>query len=477
MIAGNSFSKKWFASGFVFATVFFGIALPSFCNAESYDFYVEKGSEKDGADGSKTNPFSSISKAVEKSLENGSGSRSIYVKSGEYDEAVTLGKNVKLHGESLKKVSIRSVTMKDGSLLKEITVSGGSSGITAEKGADVLIENCAIKDSESIGINALPGSGKVTLTNSSVYKNGTKGLYIQAGRKIELIGNKIYSNKEEGVDIRSNTEGIIKNNEIYENGESGIELVIGSSELDISKNNIRKNQASAIATQFYKENKKSGIINITGNSLEKSRKYGLDCALPSGGEVQGSYWNESINLKDNVIEGNKLDSINNFCNIIDAVEEEVEEKNNIIKDDTSIMGDVGRDEDVKNDEDAENDEDIEKEEMLWEKVQSLSLWEEEASKKSSFEMEKIRKRSPWKTFFVGIDRESMVVLKKEAEEYAKNTSDLEAMYKDAKNENNKKSIEALLKKMKEDASRLEKTIAENENKRSLFGWIWKFFRS
>jgi len=51
------------------------------------------------------------------------------------------------------------------------------------------------------------------------------------------------------------------------------------------------------------------------------------------------------------------------------------------------------------------------------------------------------------------------------------------MYKDAKNENNKKSIEALLKKMKEDASRLEKTIAENENKRSLFGWIWKVFRS
>jgi len=307
--------------------VVFGLqgGLPA--SATSYDIYVDKNNETGIEDGSSDNPYNTIAEGIATALENDKGNRKVYVADGEYEEQVIVGKYVKLYGENKNKTiingenNIYTVEMKDHSALKNIRVYKGISGILVSENAKASIKNCKIKKSKKIGVEILKSnrndSEKVTIENSKIYKGDGKGLYIKKG-KIELIDNEVYDNKEEGIDIRSHVKGKIKNNEIYDNGESGIEVIVGKADLKISKNKIKGNDASAICTQFYSGNSMLGDIRIEKNKLSKSRKYGIDCAKPSGGHSHHDYWNNSIFLSENTYSKNKRGNYNSSCNFEDS---------------------------------------------------------------------------------------------------------------------------------------------------------------
>lgn len=90
-------------------------------------------------------------------------------------------------------------------------------------------------------------------------------------------------------------------------------MILGSSELKISNNNIKNNRSSGIAAQYYKSAKKLGDLKISGNKINSNKDFGLTCKAPSGGNPGEAYWSDSVVLVGNAINGNKKGSFAPGC--------------------------------------------------------------------------------------------------------------------------------------------------------------------
>lgn len=296
---------------FIIALLFVGIMTagfllnPVFVLAKN-TCYVDKDA-KDGGDGSSDDPYKKIEKALDK------GCKDIIVKKGTYKDSITLGSGVSIKGKDRDDVIVTGkITMKDGSSLEKITVSG--SGVEVAKGADAKIKNAKIKNTR-IGIETV-GNGKLTVDNVS-FSGNKKAMYLQRGKNVKITGCKVYNNSEEGIDIRANVDGVISGNEIYGNGESGIEVILGKSDLTISNNSIKKNGSSGIAAQYYKSASKLGGVKITGNTITGNKDFGINCKTPSGGNPGAEYWSASINMSSNKVSNNKDGEFSSLCHFDD----------------------------------------------------------------------------------------------------------------------------------------------------------------
>ncbi len=419
--------------------------------SSSYDVYVDSGYKDGDSDGSSEKPYKTIEKAAE---EGGK----IYVKNGTYEENVSLKKNSELYGQSRDKTIIKGkIEAKDENAIENITTSGGTYGINAL--GKINIDNCKIKNSK-IGINLPSGGGKASITDSVITGNG-KGFYVQRGRTIEITGNSIYGNKEEGVDVREKVDGTIKENEITGNGEGGIEIIVGGSNVAIIKNTIKGNKASGIAAQFYSFIEKTGSIEITSNSLSKNGKYGFTCAIPSGGDPSGSYWNSSIDLKENTIEGNGIKAIDSFCNIIEAVDKEEEKANKVATDAADLEEEA---------ENAEIRENIIQEQAKEQNTANINL-----IKSSEEEIQKINKTNGIKTFFWGIDKESLEPLEKKNKEIEAQIYKLKNMLEEAGSQEAIDLINGQMRDLGSQSEKINSFIEKKESQFSLFGWIAEFF--
>jgi hypothetical protein len=287
--------------------------------AVEYSLYVDGHADGSG-NGSKEDPYKKIEKALG---ESGNG-YTIYIYDGNYDGGFDVPLGVNLYGESRDKVLISGgIRMSNETSMYNLTVTGGGTGITIEPGADVTLEKCNITRSSKIGIDMQPGNGKLTVSNSRIYKNG-KGLYVQKGNQLQLLGSTISDNREEGIDIRNKVDGVVKNSMISSNGESGIEIILGSSDMSISNSTISANAASGIAAQFYADFSKKGKVRINNNKIKNNNQYGVRCGNPSGGTPSGGYWEKSLNLDGNSFSGNDNGDIEAGCRI--TLDEETDEE-------------------------------------------------------------------------------------------------------------------------------------------------------
>ena len=278
-----------------------------------YDLYVDKNASS-GGDGSPGDPFNEI----EDALDDAKSGDKIYIKNGNYDGGFTIKNGVEIQGESESKVKIEgSITMGNGSKMEKITVSGGSIAVTVKKDARVTIDGCTVKDFSRIGINIVPGNGKLMVKKSNIAHSSGKGFYIERGNKIEISSSRIYDNDEEGIDIRSKVDGFIVGNEIYDNGESGIEVVLGSTDLSIKNNDIENNGASGITAQYYEIASKLGSVKIEGNEIEDNRRFGIRCGMPQKGNLPAGYWIKSLDVAKNEFEGNKQGRISSACKLVE----------------------------------------------------------------------------------------------------------------------------------------------------------------
>ncbi len=319
------FSKKIFF--IIIFSLLFGI--PFWLRSASYDLYVDKSTKEDGT-GSQNKPFKTIGEAIKEAEKKG-GLQRIFIKKGIYEENLKIKKSIKLYGENEKEVTILgAVEMENETSISNLTVKGkGKVIVTVADGANVQIESCVIYGFSKIGIETW-GRGKLKVANSKIKNSGGKGFYIQMGKTIEITNCEIAGNYEEGIDIRSKTNGIIENNLISNNGESGIEVIVGSANLIIRKNNIYRNGSSGIAAQFYPEWNEKGKILLKDNKFRFNTKFGLDCNIPHGGKLQSEYWKDSIELIENEFSENKIKAISDFCDLIDAVDENEQEDNVIV---------------------------------------------------------------------------------------------------------------------------------------------------
>lgn len=461
----------------VFFVVCLFVVMPLVSNAEDYDYYVDRSALKSG-DGSKEKPFKTITEAVEKGGD-------IFVENGKYNESIELKKATRLYGKSESGVVVLGkIIMNDNTRIQDLTVRGVKTVITINKDADAEIENCTIRDFGEVGIKAVSGSGKLKVSNSKITNGDGKGFYIERGKVIELLSNEVLDNDEEGVDIRSKVKGVVKNNIISNNGESGIELIIGSSNLKVENNTIKRNGASGIATQFYPERDNKGQVNIINNGIGENKKYGLDCNRPQGGVPSSSYWKDSIELAGNSIYANQIKSINDYCDLIDVVDDD-EAADNAIKD-AGYKDEMFNDK--KNAESELTEEEkgrIEMEEEVERRIKKQRLGEIESilEKRELFDTEiekaiqELKNENRIKIFFLGISTEKVDNLLLKIENKESELKKLQLLMEEIDLEAEEEiSIQENLDDMMNTINQQREVVSKEKNSFNLWMWVKSLFK-
>ncbi len=464
-----------------------GLLYPQKTLAASYDFYVDGSYEEGDSDGSEDKPFIKIKDAIEAALEEDSSKREVLIKEGDYSEDLNVGRSVRLVGENKDKVKIRGrAVLKDGASLERLTFLDASKPIAVESGADGVINECVVRDFESIGIRGYPGSGKITVRNSKIYNGSGKGMYIEKGREIEIIGNEVYDNSEEGIDLRASLEGVIKNNNIHDNGESGIEIILGDAEVVIEDNELEDNGSSGISTQFYESTDEDGEVTIRDNYIGENEKYGVDCGSPSGGSSGGDYWSNSMILEDNIFEDNELNTISSTCNMdINGDSTDSDEEDQAPEPDPTPSP---RQPEPQEEEPPALEEVPEREgptfrelqkqrerELLEQEVEEIISKETNLEREIKKKKEQLESRSSWSNFFWGPDWRLIQDVEEKVRELESLQVDLERLSQGVSFEDNWPLVEEANLTVKPAVEQYKDLTNPYKERFSLLGWLFKSF--
>jgi len=457
----------------------FVIFCPQMARAASYNIYVDKSYDGD-EEGTSDKPYKTLKKAVEKAESNGSGERKIHLKNGEYDGDLTLPKETELYGQEKAKVIIKghdfnNLNLEGNNKLENLTVSGGMNALNLK--GKTTVSGCIIKNAGKNGVNMTEGSSPVVIEKSELAYNA-KGMYVQKGRAIDIVDNSIHDNDEEGIDIREKVRGSVIGNDVFSNGEGGIEIVVGSANLTIRGNDIKKNKASGIANQFYSSASKTGKITITKNTISRNGHYGMYCGAPSGGEGRPSnYWSDSLDVTNNKIELNKKKAISGSCDVVKAVTEEEKKTNETIESETAIKEeDKSAEEIVKQEQEEdvfkqeEEKETKNKETLAQIKSDKNRLWEEISNKKTE-----INKTNRFKSFFFGFDPKAVSPVKEYNEKIKANIAVLSELSNNTNLDEVKLDIDQLKNEMDGRLKENEAFVQQKEKSFSLFGWALRLF--
>jgi parallel beta-helix repeat protein len=438
--------------------------------------YVDKDVKDDGK-GSKDEPYKKITKALDK------GCKEIIVNKGTYKDSITMGKGVKIKGKSRDGVIITGkIIMKDDTSLKNLTVS--EIGIDVDTGADAKIEDAKIKNAH-IGIETL-GNGTLTVEDTS-FSGNRKAMYLQRGKNVKIIGCKVYDNSEEGIDIRANVDGIISGNEIHNNGESGIEVILGKSDLKIENNSIKKNHASGIATQFYKDANKLGGVKIRNNIISGNKSFGINCKTPSGGKPGANYWSASVNMSSNKMYDNREGNFSPMCafgdeKMSDATKTKEEKEAEILqkKEEERQKQEEKKQEEERQKQEEELQKQLEQkkqEEKLQQQKQILidiqDVFDSMNNLENNIEIQKqkVQNRSDFLIMLIGPDRQILDDVIQHVEQYNQAITKIEEKQIDLVDDVQKQDINQEIMQLQQQREQTLNFVQNYEDKFSIYKWI------
>lgn len=288
--------------------------------AQAGYIYVDGGSQSATEDGSETNPYKTISSALNKAAGNTSSERQIYIKKGTYASGdLDLPAYAELLGESRDEVIIdfsaddkASLTMAKRSKLERLTVKKGNYSIIVPKKTKVTIKNVKVTEAKRIGIWVKSGKNSTmyatTIEDSTIEEGAGKGLFIEQ-TYLYFYNNDIIGNGGEGLDVRAQVKGKIYDSTFEDNGEGGMELEIRGVNLDIRNNDLKSNEASGV--MLNNRTNKGGSISFKDNKFENNNHYGIRC----GGTRAWTHqlWEKTLSFKNNEIEDNDKGDIDNAC--------------------------------------------------------------------------------------------------------------------------------------------------------------------
>jgi parallel beta-helix repeat protein len=232
--------------------------------------YVDDDNTDGPWEGSKENPYNTISKAIDKAYEGWT----VFVKNGTYKENLVINKTINLDGES------KDNTIIDGNnsgiviyvQAPEVRISGLTiqnsgtkrldSGIrTLSLDSNMTVKNCIIRDCDvGIYLNCIDTfsfkkSGNIIKDNQIIYNN--IGIFTTWSDNHNIIENTICYNNLHGIEMEASKTSVIKDNIVCNNNEKGIYLHGACDENQIIGNTIDRNSYGLL----IKETKKCLIKN------------------------------------------------------------------------------------------------------------------------------------------------------------------------------------------------------------------------
>jgi hypothetical protein len=285
------------------------VALPVLSFGKSGVIYVDEDAKGD-QDGSQKRPYKKISKALDKAKKG----TEVRVKSGTYEENITLPSGVKLTSDSNNrdKVIIKgdndkaTVTMKQGSKISAVTVRDGRNGIRVESDAKAHIYNVTIKGAKRDGIHAeaakVDESKRLLVDKVYITKSGMAGIYSKK-RMITILSSDVDANLLDGIDIQGGSKSWIENTRSRWNGHSGLKAVIDGSSILTKGSSFRNNGAAGVEAISFGGN---GTVGIKKGTIVGNAQYGVAKV-----QKQGSFRGLDLGVETNGIhfDGNKKGNV------------------------------------------------------------------------------------------------------------------------------------------------------------------------
>ena len=275
-------------------------------SADAATYYVATNGN-DGANGSLTSPFRTLTKAVGL-LRAGDV---VNVRGGLYKETV----QITVKGTADARIVIRSYEG-ETAIFDGTGTSRSTNVITLYKSAYVDLSGFEVRNAGQIGICSW-GSNNVRILNNTVHHSFRNGIYVgwdSFGVSYDNVidGNVVYNNVLEnanrafpnggwatGVSMNYSERGIVTNNRIYENDGEGIVTILSKNTL-IEGNELSDNFSVGIYVdnaRFVKVN--ANLIYSTGNS----RYYRIGYPA-SGIATANEFYDHSLPSSDNVFTNN-----------------------------------------------------------------------------------------------------------------------------------------------------------------------------
>ena len=205
---------------------------------------------------------------IQAAIGNASAGGTVFVRTGIYNERITIDKPLSLIGEE------RQNTVIGGAPILSFTTSFAIK-VTSE---NVIISGFTIKnDSTGIWVDLknyqLPQPSRCKIIGNNIENNLAEGISIQNGENYVISGNNIKGNGGHGISVTS-SNSIISENNITENGYTtdfgGTGISAYNGKLTISNNKISNN---AGGLELW-----NGPFDIYGNNITENREYGVQFA-------------------------------------------------------------------------------------------------------------------------------------------------------------------------------------------------------
>lgn len=261
-------------------------------------------------DGSKKNPYKTISQALEKADKDDE----VHIASGFYKENIEIPSKVKVFGSGKDKVVIEAkdksqevVEMHNKSKIDGVTVRGGEYGIEINENDRASIVNCRVVDNKKDGIYIEEGHAsdkyEVVISENEIEKNGRAGIFSNK-RRLVIMDNYIFGNESDGIDIEKGSSAWIYGNRVKENGGSGLKVVLDGSNIWTKNNTFYDNDHEGVEINAYGQ---VGRVDINKSKLYKNDKYGI--AKVQKGEFPVSVWSGATVQDNNIFWENKLGNV------------------------------------------------------------------------------------------------------------------------------------------------------------------------
>ncbi len=307
-------AKKWEIAGSLLLLAVFVAPVLSLAGSET-KIYVDD--DASGTmDGSSSNPYDTIGKALSHADEN----TEVHIRKGTYKENIEIPKGVEVYGSDEDDVTIKAdddndpvVKMNHKTKINKVTIRDGKYGITVGKDDRASIIKCIIKKNDKDGIIIRPADTNdkyiVNISESEIKDNGRAGIYSEK-RKLSLIENSIIDNDSDGVDLEAGAEAWIKGNKIKNNNGSGLKLTLDKSEIWTKSNTYYGNDHEGLEVNAYGE---AGRIDIRKSKFYKNDRYGI--AKIQRGEFASSIWDGFTVQSDVIFWENKIGIISNIIKL------------------------------------------------------------------------------------------------------------------------------------------------------------------
>jgi hypothetical protein len=112
---------------------------------------------------------------------------------------------------------------------------------------------------------------------------------------------------------------------------------------------------------------------------------------------------------------------------------------------------------------------------IGEQVRTIANQQNQSAEKTIQAMEQIQTRSKVKTFFIGSDYKNLGMLRSEIVQTRNRLEQLNKIMENVQNEGDKTELQNQIDTLKQEQTKIENFIKDDENKFSIFGWFVKLF--